>query len=205
MAQFNVENFRAQVSSGGLARENRFEVELPDINGSGRLVNLFCESATLPQLSVITKQQRLFGPPHVRAATIDYGGAGLHMVFFVDSSMKVKQYFDTWMHKAVNPSSFTVNYLKNYAKDIFIRQLDEQENIKYELKVIDAFPTSCGPISYSQASNDTFVRLPVTFSYRLWETKDITNTNTLLDAIFPNNAISIPWGPKISSDLQRNR
>jgi hypothetical protein len=127
-------------------------------------------------MSVVTKQQRLFGPTYNRAATVDYGGAGLQMVFYVDREMKVKKYFDEWAHLCVASSKFTARYLEEYAGTVQIFQLDEKENITYNVSLIEAFPTNIGPMQLSQGSNDTFHRLPVTMTYRYWQTADINNS-----------------------------
>ena len=185
---FSIENFTGQVFGGGLARENRFRVTMPNKVSGEQLVSLFCESTSIPQLSVITKQQRLFGPSHVRAATIDYGGAGLAMTFLVDREMKVKKWFDAWMHLCVNPGEFTVKYLNQYAGDITIEQLDEKDNVTYAIKLIGAFPTACGPLSLNHGSLDTFHRLPVTFTYRYWETSSIQNTG--VEELLPKGVTS---------------
>ena len=200
---FSIENFTGQVFGGGLARENRFRVTMPNEVSGEQLVSLFCESSSLPQLIVISKQQRLFGPAHVRAATIDYGGAGLAMTFYVDREMRVKKWFDAWMHKCVNPGEYTVKYLSEYAGDILIEQLDEQDNVTYAVKLIGAFPTSCGPLSLNHGSLDTFHKLPVTFTYRYWETPAIQNTGTneILDQA---SAFTSLWsdGTKINTPIE---
>lgn len=183
MATFSVEQFLSTVGSKGLARENRFEVILPERLTGDFPVSLFCESTTLPQMSVVTKQQRLFGPTYNRAATNDYGGAGIQMVFLADSDMKVKKYFDDWMHLCVAPSAFTARYLKDYAFDIAINQLNEKNDVTYSIKLIEAFPTSSGPMTLSQSAQDSFHRLPVTIAYRYWETADITNSQTFATGI----------------------
>lgn len=184
MATFNIENFRSAIASGGLARENRFEVLLPEFGSGNTPVSLFCKTASLPQLAVLTKQQRLFGPSQIRAASIDYGGQGLQLTFYVDSNMDVKKYFDDWMHKCINSSSFTANYLKDYAKDVWIYQLNDKEEPVYEIKLAEAFPTGSGPLSLDQASNDSFHIFPVTFAYRYWETQDVNNS------VFPDSVQS---------------
>jgi len=183
MTTFSVEQFLSTVGSKGLARENRFEVILPERLTGDFPVSLMCESTSLPQMSVVTKQQRLFGPTYNRAATSDYGGAGIQMVFLVDSAMKVKKYFDDWMHLCVASSEFTARYLKDYAFDITINQLNEKNEVTYTIKLIEAFPTSSGPMTLSQSGQDSFHRLPVTIAYRYWETDDISNSQTFATGI----------------------
>jgi hypothetical protein len=97
--------------------------------------------------------------------------------------MLVRKAFDNWIHSIVNPSSFTVNYKDEYARTITIYQLDEKENYTYSIQLIDAFPTVIGALSLNQAALDRFHILPVTFSYRVWETGDIRNTDIFQSTI----------------------
>jgi hypothetical protein len=184
MATFSIEDFKSTIASTGLARENRFEVILPEFGSSGSPVSLFCKSATLPQLAILTKQQRLFGPPMTRAASIDYGGQGVQLTFYVDANMNVKKYFDDWMHRSINASSFTANYLADYAKDVWIYQLNDGEERVYEIRLVEAFPTASGPLNLDQGSNDTFHVFPVTLAYRYWETQEVNNS------VFPDSVQS---------------
>ena len=199
---FSIENFKSEVFTRGLARENRFRVIMPQYTQGSDLVSLFCESASIPQLSIITKSQRLFGPPTIKASTIDYGGAGLAMTFYVDREMVVKKWFDTWMHDCINSSTFTVNYLHEYARDVLIEQLDERDNITYSIRLVDAFPTSCGPLSLSQSSSDMFHRLPVTFVYRYWETVNVSNSQTPESTIAGPQEGTKSWGKTIPKPKQ---
>jgi hypothetical protein len=178
----SISNFLAQVTKLGLARQNRFEVQIPNLFGDERLISLFCQSATLPGASLALKKQTLFGPAYIRPASINYGES-ITLSFLCDKDMLVRKAFDKWIHSIVNPSSFTVNYKDEYARTITINQLDEKENYTYTIQLIDAFPTVIGALSLNQAALDRFHILPVTFSYRVWETGDITNTDIFQSTI----------------------
>lgn len=173
MTTFSLDQFRTRISNLGIARPNRFQVILPELGNGATLPSLMCESSSLPPLAVLTRTQRIQGPMHQRASNLDYGGGGISMTFYVDSGMDVKRYFDTWVHNTVNPGSFTVNYYEDYAKIISIYQLDEQDNEKYQIDLIDAFPTSLGVMELNQGSNDMPHRLTVTFAYRYWSSDSI--------------------------------
>ena len=171
-----ISKFVAEVTKRGLARQNRFEVIIPNLFGDERLISLLCQSASLPGATVAVKKQMLFGPAYVRPASINYGDT-ISLSFLCDKDMSVRRAFDAWMHRVVNPSSFTVNYKDEYARNITIHQLDEKENYTYSIVLIDAFPVQLGALALNQSAMDRFHILPVTFSYRVWETYDITNTD----------------------------
>ena len=59
--------FISQIKEGGLARSNRFTVELtipsgmPNLYKEFDIVHLFCEQATLPGIAVVTQPIRTYG------------------------------------------------------------------------------------------------------------------------------------------------
>ena len=178
-APFSVSEFVQTVSAQGLARQNRFQVEISNVDflpgANDRNITLLCQSASLPGATIVVKKQTLFGPAYIRPGTINYGET-LNMTFLVDKNMTIKNIFDRWMHYAVQVSSFTVAYRQNYARDIIIKQLDEAENVTYEVRLIDAFPVSIGALALNQSALDRFHQLPITFAYRYWETLYIPNS-----------------------------
>lgn len=186
MAQssFNLNLFRTEVLSGlGLARTNRFEVEItpPRALSSYReeafLSSLYVEQASIPLLNIITKQQKIFGPTIQRPSGSEYGGEGMSMVFHVDSTMKVRKFFEDWMHEIVFPERFTVNYQENYVTDISIRQLNEQDEIEHEVILYEAFPRNINLMDLNNASANQTHRLNVLFAYRYWVNSNSTSRN----------------------------
>jgi len=197
---FRVQNFVQEVSSRGLARQNRFQVEISQVDfwpgGDSRILTLLCQSASLPGATIAVKKQTLFGPEYVRPGNINYGDT-LQLSFLCDKDMWVRTVFDLWMHRVINTAEFTVNFKDQYARDIIIKQLDESENTTYAVKLIDAFPVQMGAMALNQSALDRFHILPVTFSYRYWETDKITNSEVfepLVDG--PKEGLK-RWGPVV--------
>lgn len=173
----SLDKFKAEVRSKGLARPNRFEVNilLPSglantslSNEGARLVSLFCESASLPTQTLSVKQQRILGPAYQRPVGIDYGGEGIPMTFIVDQQMEVKSFFDNWISKVINPNEYYVNYESDYAASIKIDQLNEKDEIMYSVELIDAFPRSVAMMELNNTSQNQIHKLNVTFAYRKW-------------------------------------
>ena len=192
-SHFNLDKFVTQVRTGaGLSRTNRFEViiaaptGLPQIRrNSEDLVSLYVDSASFPTFNLAINAFKIFGPAYQRPITSDYGGEGMPITFNVDREMKIKSFFDDWCHLVVDPVTFTVGYPKEYASTINIRQLDEQNNINYELELIEAFPRSLSTMELSNSSQNQTHRLTVTFAYRYW--KNVTLQNAV-----PNTNVPTP-------------
>jgi len=179
MANFNLNNFKTAVLTQGIAKPNRFEVLItvptvmqPYVNDA-RLVSLFCESANLPQLNLGIAPQRIYGPNYQNPLTIEYGGESIPMSFLVDQKLVVKKFFDTWIHKIVDPVSFHVGYRNSpatgYTSKIIIHQLNERDDPVYSVELVDAFPRNIGILDLNMASQNTPHKLNVTFTYRRWK------------------------------------
>ena len=184
-ANFNLQDFRSAVFKDSLARTNRFEVFIarpPAALSSTRPsnVSLYCEQASLPPLNIFTKAFKIFGPTYQRPFTAEYGGEGISVTFHVDRNMSIKTYFDEWMQKIVDPVTGTVGYQEEYITNIRIRQLDEAENITYEIDLLEAFPRSMNLMELNNAATNQTHRLNILFGYRYWRnvrTTQVTPTD----------------------------
>lgn len=172
---FSLDRFRTEVLDGaGLARTNRFEIEIMAPAGLAtrradlELASLYIEQANFPLHNIFTKQFKIFGPTYQRPVTSEYGGEGVPIVFHMDGDLRIKRLFEDWMHLVVDPYTFTVGYQENYISDIYIRQLDEQNNVVHEVKLIEAFPRNVNLMDLNNASTNQTHRLNVLFAYRYW-------------------------------------
>jgi len=181
MANFSLDYFRHEVLSGaGLARTNRFEVLITPPRGLAynrsilELASLYVEQASIPLINIFAKSFKIFGPTYQRPITSEYGGEGLPITFNVDRDMGIRKVFEDWMHLVVNPRTFTVGYQENYITDIIIRQLDEQDRITHEIKLVEAFPRNLNLMDLNNGSSNQTHRLNVLFAYRYWvRTSDV--------------------------------
>jgi len=201
-SNFNLDRFRSEILQGsGLARTNRFEVTIAtpiSLAGSygSELASLYVEQASIPNLSITTKSLKIFGPSYQRPISSEYGGEGLSMTFHVDQNMVIRRFFDDWMHSIVDPKKFTVNYQENYITSILIKQLDEQDNVVYEIKLIEAFPRSISLMELNNGSTNQTHRLNVLFAYRYWY--DTANERT--DPVSLPRNIKNPQVPVLETD-----
>jgi hypothetical protein len=186
MANYSLERFRSEVLDGaGLARNNRFEViitpprGLSDRGSESELASLYVEQASVPLLNIFAKPFKIFGPTYQRPITSEYGGEGMPITFHVDRDMRIRRFFEDWMHLIVDPVRFTVGYQENYISDIFIRQLDEQNNITNEIKLIEAFPRNINLMDLNNNSSNQTHRLNVLFAYRYWINTARTTTTPI--------------------------
>lgn len=173
-SNFNLERFKTEVLGQGLARTNRFEVlitpppSLPIFNKDKERVSMFCEVSNFPPLSLNVRQLRILGPNFQRPITSDYGGDGISMIFHVDREMKVKSFFDNWLELIVSNQDWSVLYPEDYQTTLNIRQIDEQNNVTYEIELLEAFPRSMNIMELNNSAQSQTHRLNIIFAYRYW-------------------------------------
>ena len=171
----SIDNFRKSLDTLGTpAPTNRFEVTI--VTPAGISVNtdvsrdltLLCEQAELPGKSMMTVEDKLYGPPR----KIAYGQ------LFIDTTMtfictsngwKEKMYFDEWQNQIVDPELFDAKYFDDYTTSIVLTTFTEQNNRNYSIKFIEAYPLNVGAINLGMNQNNEYARLAVTFAYRRWE------------------------------------
>lgn len=194
--RFSLDSFRSKIFKDSLARTNRFEVEIlppPGLTGAGVFsdtVSLYCEQAVIPQLSIGVKQLRMFGPSHQRPTNIDYGGDGMSLTFHVDRDMRVRKFFENWMHIIVDPNNFTVSYQEDYISQIKVRQLDENNNVTHEIAFYEAFPRNINVMELNHSAQNQTHRINVLFAFRRWER--LTTSTTMIDTPLPVQYPGVP-------------
>ena len=157
MANFSLKRFQAEVRQRGLAKQNRFEILFPIPAGLQRvfkdiqIVNMFCESTSLPPQNINVKTQRIYGPVYQRPVSADYGGEGITMTFILDQQMDIKALFDAWLGIVVDPKQYFVHYQSDYVVPIEIMQLNEKDEITYSALLEDAFPRNYTLLELNQS------------------------------------------------------
>lgn len=165
----SLERFKEEVKGRGLAKTNRFVVEfgLPQLVQKDmfnlEVVQLFCDSASIPGLNIATQPNRSFGEQ--REIPYDRNFEPITLNFYVDSRMVVKDFFDSWISSVINPKSRTINYYDEYTTDILISVLDNQDQQTYTIGMYEAYPKSIQAISLDNNNRDA-MKIAVTFNYK---------------------------------------
>ena len=212
-------------SKDGYARANRYEVmlnaptgekgtgkaDLQNIfskvmqaakgDGTVRKTGLRCESISFPGRNLdTTPDTNIYGP--TREIVNGFSFAEITGVFVCSSDMREKLFFETWQRLAFDPQSWALGYYDDYVGSIDIHQLDENDNKRYGVQLIEAFPKTIAEQSLGYGSNDTLHKISVTFSYRYW--KNLTDeadlpkslqsriTEVLVDSVERNIRAQIP-------------
>ena len=170
-------DFIASVKSDALLIANRFSVRfsLPPTlfasksgyNWTGHLptVLLYCDSVSLPGMSISTQQARTYG--EVREMPYERLFENVNLTFYIDGSMDSKSLFDTWINSIQDPVSRQFNFYNEYVTDmeIFVHDKDDEE--VYRVKLFECYPKSIGSIQMDYGAKD-IMKLQVSMNYRYW-------------------------------------
>ena len=175
-------------SSEGYAIPNQFEVVIiPPGAGSSdsRKVSMRCETVTIPgrNLNTLTDGNP-YGPTREIVDGVTYA-EDISMTFQASSGLDERVFFENWQELAFNKQTWNVGYYNDYVSTVEIYLMDRQDQRRYGIKLIEAFPKTIGPTELSHASNNEIIKIPVSFSFRYWETLDVNRQPaSLTDKIY---------------------
>lgn len=111
-------------NAGGLAKPNKFHVELPSIPGNPlttRDLSILCRTASLPAKQITTHERRI----GMQSEKIAYGYVvdDINISFLILNDYRVKKYFDAWRSLTINETAQTANYKDDYKRSVKIHQL----------------------------------------------------------------------------------
>lgn len=188
-----IKEFTSLVKSGGMARNNRYQVffSLPTVlaqNGvlgtnTLRTVSLYCDATALPGVTYSTAQAKTYG--EVREMPYERMFDNITLSFYVDSDMRIKYMFDAWMQNIQNIDTRSFNYYKNYIVDMEINVQNYNDENKYKVKLYECYPKAVAPINMEYAGKDV-MKLQVSLNYKYWKSDLIgvtDNINKKLDII----------------------
>jgi hypothetical protein len=170
-------DFIASVKTEGLMQTNRFDVVIPlppILNdnsiyvGDVQKILLHCDSVVLPGINISTNGARTFG--EMRDMPYEKTYEDIVLSFYVDNTMQVKLFFDTWANESVQSIvTRKFNYYQKYVTPrIYIHVNDRMENTKYTVRLFDAYPKSVGAIQLDTGSRE-IMKMTVVMNYRYWD------------------------------------
>lgn len=172
----------------GIARLNRFMVELPVITGalpSFEEMVVLCKTASIPGKGIATHDRTVM--TENEKTGYGYIVQEMPLTFYLLNDYGMRDYFDTWMNTIVNQDTHEVSYKTEYQRSIRIHQLffpiesrgrasnaiQEKitSNIKnnkiYSIELENAFPTTLNSIDFSN-DPDVIGEVSVSMAYTKW-------------------------------------
>jgi len=174
-----IDDFQSEISlAGGAAMPNLWRVQLPSLGEyDTRSLNLLCRASATPGRSINQTELQL-GLVRKQIAN-GYGVTTIPMTFLVLNDGMILEYFERWMHQAINQETYEIGYYKDYTYQIQIDLLKKgfaQSLFKKQFKL--PIPTSIknrlpsiGPINFRQGEIDLQLGLKdqTIYTYKLLE------------------------------------
>ena len=181
-------------SDDGYAVPNRFEClilppsgaipERSDASGNyrptpldandARATSMRCESVSMPGRTLATSEDtNIYGPVREIVDGVVYAG-DVEMLFQASSDLKERVFFEDWQRRAFSEETWDVRYHAEYESEVQIYLLDKQDQRRYGIRLHEAYPKTIGPVALNQAPATEIIKIPVSFSFRWWETLDVT-------------------------------
>ncbi len=167
----SLDEFRATIAGKDLARQNRFEVRITGPAGGDEQVNLLAESVSIPGQNIRSVPDDLrYGPARDHAQGVTYGD--ISMTFICTPGMQEKVYFEEWQKRIIDVgernSKWNAKWYADYIGEIQIDQLDKQNQMKYQVTIVEAWPKTINAQEFTLSSNDSYQTVSVDFAYRYW-------------------------------------
>lgn len=169
----NLNEFISSVKSSGLQKQNKFEVDiyrgsLRNIRVAGvdsRFISLMADNITVPGMSFASSPVFTFGEPREVVYNRNFDAA--QMTVYGDRQMITRKYFDEWQTQVMNPTTRTSSYYTDYIRQVDIKHLDQDNNIRYTLTLHEVFPKSISPYELGN-DNNTVLRISVQLVYKFY-------------------------------------
>ena len=156
-------------------------------------MELRVQSVTMPGKNITTTpNDNAYGPSYEMANGISYAEE-IEVTYILDSDHRVREFFNNWQDKIVNPVTYDLNYYDDYVGEMTIYQLDQNDNNASAVKVHEVFPKSVGPIQYSMESGNSILTVSVMMAFKKW-TPIVVNYNGTSGASWIDNSSNLlPW------------
>ena len=167
-AKSSLSNFIARVKKNGLLQASHFYIVIPNFaqKGDSRDLLMFCDTADLPGINLMTTEIRQFGElttlPHAPMYQ------PIQLSFICDQTMAVKTSLLAWLNSVFDRENRFFNYYEQYTKNVEIYITDKNGRDVYKVTLNEAYPTAIGNIQLDYA-NEQIIKIPVTIAYKWWK------------------------------------
>jgi hypothetical protein len=223
---FDVNAFRSNIiGDTGLLKTNLFLVSIQFsqefaqtqtqlMKLTPRTLMMFTDQASMPGISIGAEDQnRRYGTGVAEKMPYGVFFTDITLNFLADGNGELLKMFHNWMKYIVNydsrrngPTGFNeaepyeVAYKDNYAASMEITVFNESADKIITYTINEVYPLFLGEISLSWADNDSIMKVPVTFTYRDWQTDSMSTAN--LSAGVSNNLTLLQKILKVGSAVQ---
>jgi len=186
----SIDNLKSTIKKkGGIAPSNRFNVIFtpPDLSlinldvqsivgsllsggfSASNLINdprdisILCQEVNIPGRNISTFDHMDFQQSNKFPYTVI--DSEVTMSFLLTNDYHMRKMMDNWMSGIYNVNTHRIGLKENYAVDVVIQHLNQQNIPIYGVKLLKAFPTSVNAITLNQDAQSDAVKMEVTWAY----------------------------------------
>ncbi len=168
----------------GYARPSRYEViifppatagasgkgdEAAKLNNPNllRRTSMRCSNISFPGRTLeTTADTNIYGP--TREIVQGFAYAPITATFQMSSDLREKQFFEAWQRKSYDNETWSMGYYQDYVGTVEIYQLDENNQKRYGVRLVEVFPKTIGAQTLDYTPSNSIQLLNVELSYRYW-------------------------------------
>ena len=166
-------DFIALVRERGLLTSTHFYVSIPNLGNDGRDLMMLCDSTTIPGMSLMTTESRVFGEITETPHSILY--APVTLSFYLDRDMIAKRSLDEWLNSVFNRGTRTLGFYDDYTRNVDIFVTDKAGKVVYCHRLFEAYPKNISDIQLGY-SGETVLKVDVTLVYKWSGKQDVSET-----------------------------
>ena len=146
------------------------------------MITLMCTNITMPGRTFNTSPYRIAGAPYKYPTQVQY--SDVTATFIGDKFLRLRQFFEVWQSTMYDNVNGMFNFYDNYISNLDIFQLgqfedlNDRDSVTYGVRMRECFPSAIGEIQYDSGSQNQYVQINVTFSYRDWLNFDLDVDST---------------------------
>ena len=142
------------------------------LNGNTQL-SVKCIQVQFPGRTLMTTENRHWGTPYKLPYSALYDEVSF--TFVAADNLRERYFFEVWQEAVINVNLNSLNFYDEYISQVQLYQLDKQNNFTYGIELDQAYPINIGAIDYSYATQNEFVSVTVSLTYRRWRNIQAAN------------------------------
>jgi hypothetical protein len=123
-----------------------------------------CETIVVPGKTIASSPFRVYGPKMEMPYEMMYSNE-FQMNFRVSDDILERLVFEEWSGRVVSDRRHDVRFMRDYASDVIITQLDMDDNPIIEYTITEAYPKTIGDVEFGYDKIDQYMILPVSLAF----------------------------------------
>ena len=209
---FNIERFRSIVMRNGVMRPSKFLVRIPTPIGmlgsqnSGaqreisRNLELFCDSAALPGVSLSTWEHTRYGYGPFEKRPVRAGFTDINLNFWADGNGAIRAFFQNWIGiinnfdaragmdparttglvRGIEMSTYEESYKYEYMVDLEVIAFKDNGDPALKYIFREAFPLFLGDNQLDWGQQNAIMKIPVNFTFFDWYADNPSETDGIV-------------------------